>query len=78
MTLREIDAEDLLREDVAIAEDDVRMAVTVKLSQNMFDALVIFVYNIKSNIITDEKKLLLELRKEYARRYVPEHKGLNS
>lgn len=36
----------------------------------------IFVYNVKSNIITNEKKLLLELRKEYARRYVPEHKGL--
>lgn len=40
------EAMDLLRVDVEEAEDAINDLVTISLSQNEFDALVIFVYNI--------------------------------
>jgi len=40
------DAERLLREDLRVYENAVNSFVTVKLTQNMFDALVMLCYNI--------------------------------
>lgn len=42
------DAERLLREDVAIAENSVRNNVKTNLTQCQFDALISFVYNVGS------------------------------
>ncbi len=39
-------AEDLLRQDLAIAENAVNKYVLVPVSQNQYDALVSFVYNV--------------------------------
>lgn len=39
-------AEEWLRQDVHVAEEDVNSLVRAKLSQNQFDALVSFVYNV--------------------------------
>ena len=38
----------------------------------------VFVYNIDSSLIKNEDELLLELRKEYVRRYLPCHKTLKN
>lgn len=40
------DAENLLREDIAVAEDAIRCLVKVLLTQNQFDALASFIFNI--------------------------------
>jgi len=42
----EVRATELLRADIAMAERAVQNNITVPLSQNQFDALVIFAYNI--------------------------------
>lgn len=45
-SVTEEEAEELLLQDVAFAEDAVNSLVEVELSQQMFDALVCFVYNV--------------------------------
>ena len=45
-TLTKEQAEDLLRKDVAKFEQTVNLCVKVPLTQNQFDALLCFVYNI--------------------------------
>lgn len=45
-SITEEDAAALLREDVCIAVDSVNRSVTVPLSQNQFDALVSFAFNV--------------------------------
>lgn len=44
--ITEEQAEDILEKDVLIAEEAVNKYVKIKLSQNQFDALVCFVFNI--------------------------------
>ncbi len=44
--ITEEEAEDILEKDVSIAEEVVNKYVKIKLSQNQFDALVCFVFNI--------------------------------
>lgn len=45
-TITEEEAEELLRKDIAIAEDAINRYVKVPLTQNRFDALVSFVFNV--------------------------------
>ena len=45
-TITEADAIELLRHDLAIAEAAVRRLITVPLTQNQFDALVSFTFNV--------------------------------
>lgn len=45
-SVTEEEAEELLLQDVAFAEDAVNSLVEVELSQQMFDALVCFIYNV--------------------------------
>lgn len=45
-SVTEEEAEELLLRDVAFAEDAINSLVEVELSQQMFDALVCFVYNV--------------------------------
>lgn len=45
-TITEAQAEELLRRDLVPFEQAVNEAITVRLSQNQFDALVSFVYNV--------------------------------
>lgn len=45
-TITEKEADRLLRQDVVVAEDDVRRLVRVPLNQSEFDALVSFTYNL--------------------------------
>lgn len=47
--ITEIAATELLRRDIAIAEQAVRNSIVVTLTQNQFDALVILAYNIGAN-----------------------------
>jgi lysozyme len=44
-TCTQAQADAMLEEDLAVAEDDVIKGATVNLTQNQFDALVSFVYN---------------------------------
>ena len=44
---------------------------------DLADLQKVFVYNINSSLIDDPDALLLELRKEYVRRHLPNHKSLN-
>ena len=46
MTITQIKAEQLLKEDLRRFEDDVNQSVTVPLSQQQFDALVSWTYNL--------------------------------
>lgn len=46
MKISEHDAEELLKQDLRPAEDDVKRLVRVPLNQNEFDALISFVYNV--------------------------------
>lgn len=46
MKISEHDAEELLKQDLRPAEDDVKRLVRVALNQNEFDALISFVYNV--------------------------------
>lgn len=45
-TITEAQAEELLRRDLVSFEQSVNEAITVRLTQNQFDALVSFVYNV--------------------------------
>ena len=45
-TITEVQGRDILRRDLATAEGDVTGAVKVPLTQNQFDALVSFVFNV--------------------------------
>lgn len=45
-TITEEEAEELLKKDIAIAEDAINRYVKVPLTQNRFDALVSFVFNV--------------------------------
>lgn len=44
--ITEQEAEELLRKDAAIAENCIHRSVKVPLTQNQFDALVSFIYNV--------------------------------
>jgi lysozyme len=46
MVINQAKAEEYLSQDVAWAEEAVRTKVKVKLTQNQFDALVSFVFNV--------------------------------
>jgi lysozyme len=46
MTITRAQAESLLRRDLAKIEKEINRLVTVEISQNMFDALVSFAYNL--------------------------------
>lgn len=58
-TLTEIEALDLLAEDLKVAEDAVNGKVIVSLNQNQFDALVSFTFNVGTGAL--EKSTLLKL-----------------
>lgn len=58
-SVTEEEAEELLLQDVAFAENAVNSLVEVELSQQMFDALVCFVYNV--GIGAFEQSTLLRL-----------------
>lgn len=45
-TITEQEAEELLRKDISIAENCINSAVKVSISQNQFDALVSFTFNV--------------------------------
>ena len=47
-TITQEQSDELLRNDLRIAEDTVNNLVKVQLTQNMFDSLVDFVYNVGS------------------------------
>src|SRR5437660_10101604 len=55
----------LLREDTAVAQSAVTYDVTVPLTQNQFDALVSFVFNIGSEAFKGSTLLKLLNRGEY-------------
>lgn len=55
--INEQQAEDLLRQDLAIAESAVNDLVKVPLSQNQYDALVSFVYNVGVNAFRESTLL---------------------
>ena len=55
-------AENLLKQDVSIAEMAINHLVAIKLLQNQFDALVSFVYNVGGKAF--EKSTLLRLLNE--------------
>lgn len=57
--ITEDEAERLLRNDVSWAEDCVNESVEVSLTQNQFDALVSFVYNIGCNAFRSSTLLRL-------------------
>jgi lysozyme len=59
MTITEKEAELALEEDLAWAQTAVNQLVRVSLTQNMFDALVSFVYNVGENAF--RKSTLLRL-----------------
>lgn len=60
MHISEQRAEELLREDLAWAEDAVTRAVTVQITQGQFDALVSFVFNVGAGAF-QESTLLRKL-----------------
>lgn len=64
-TITEAEADDLLRQDVAVAESGVRRNVKVPLTQGQFDALVSFVFNLGSEQLAESTLL----RKLNASRY---------
>lgn len=55
-------AENILKQDVSVAEEAIVKFVTAGLSQNQFDALTSFIYNIGSKAF--EKSTLLRLLNE--------------
>ncbi len=62
----EKEAENLLIEDSAIAEDVINKNVLVSLTQNQFDALVSLVYNIGGSNFTKSKGLKLLNDSQYS------------
>lgn len=59
MTITKEEAEALLREDLAKFETAVENAVKVPLTQNQFDALVSFTYNVGEGALTSSTLLRL-------------------
>lgn len=58
-------AEELLKQDLAVFEQAVVRLVTVPLSQNQFDALVSFAFNVGTNALANSTLLSLLNRKNY-------------
>ncbi len=58
-------AEELLREDLLVAEQAVNTKVTVYLCQHMFDALVSFVYNVGAGAFSRSTLLWLLNQGDY-------------
>lgn len=58
LTINETEAEELLKKDIETFEETINEVVTVPLSQNQFDALVSFTFNVGSNAF--KKSSLLE------------------
>jgi lysozyme len=54
-----VDAEKYILNDLKWAENTVNKKVEVQISQNMYDALVSFVYNLGSSIFVESKCTLL-------------------
>lgn len=54
----------------------IRNKATIDQLKDMRDIQKIYAYNINTGIIPDTKRLRLELRKEYVRRHIPNHKIL--
>lgn len=67
--ISEDEAEKLLRKDVSIAEKSINNLVKINLSQNQFDALVSFVFNIGTKAFANSKliRLLNENKLELAK-----------
>lgn len=65
MTVTQAQAEQLLRDDVKVFEEAVRKAVKVPLTQNQFDALVSFTYNVGPGNMTTSTLIKLINLKEY-------------
>lgn len=55
----------------------IRNKATINELKELRDLQKIYAYNIHSGLILDIMGLKLELRKEYVRRHVPDHKSLN-
>ena len=66
MTITQAEADDLLRKDVHWAVDCVNRAVTVPVSQNQFDALVDFTFNIGCGAFRNSTLLRRLNAKNYA------------
>ena len=64
-TVTEVQAQKWLDEDLAWAQTAVNKLVKVKLTQNMFDALVSFVYNIGESAFAKSTLLRLLNLKQY-------------
>src|SRR5579872_1827793 len=58
-------AQELLAKDTAIAQEAVNTYVTVPLTQNQFDALCSFVYNVGTNAFKESTLLKLLNKKSY-------------
>ena len=54
----------------------IRNSATEEQLTDLVDLQKVFNYNINSGLIKNRKQLITELRKEYVRRYVPDHKTL--
>jgi len=65
-TITEAEAEDLLRQDVSAAERAISGLVKVGLSQNQFDALVCFVFNVGANAFKNSTMLRMLNERQYA------------
>lgn len=65
MVVTQAQAEALLREDVKAFEEAVRKAVKVPLTQNQFDALVSFTYNVGPSNMSSSTLIKLVNLKEY-------------
>lgn len=66
MVITESQAEDLLEKDLAKFEAGVRKLVTVPLSQNQFDALVVFAYNVGLGNLGNSTLLKLLNNRQYS------------
>ena len=65
-SLTQEDATELLREDVAVAESAIAELVTATLSQNQFDALCDFVFNLGRGALAGSTLLKVLNRCDYA------------
>jgi len=59
-------AENLLKQDVAVAENAINDLVNVDISQNQFDALASFIYNIGAKAFANSKILRLLNENDFA------------
>ncbi len=58
-TITHEQSQELLRQDVSIAEDAVNSSVTVDLTQNQFDSLVSFTFNVGTGALKNSTLLRL-------------------